>query len=76
MSSIPQTQKAIIVSSFPGPVTLSERPVPQNVGEGEILVKILASESRLVLSMLQRSTLPWCMWGESILTSELLVSPV
>lgn len=44
MSTLSSVQKAILVNSFPGPAALGERPIPQEVGDGEILVKILASE--------------------------------
>lgn len=57
MSTPAPTQKALMVTSFPGPVALGERPIPQEVGDGEILVKILASKCppAVYLSLLTRA---------------------
>lgn len=44
MSSIPTTQKAFFVEGYPGPLTVRDRPVPQALGDDEILVKIIACE--------------------------------
>ncbi|KAF8311405.1 GroES-like protein [Clavulina sp. PMI_390] len=40
---LPETQKAVFLSSFPGTPEVKERPIPQTVSDDEVLVKIRAS---------------------------------
>lgn len=44
MSSIPTTQKALFVETFPGPVVVRDRLVPRSLAAGDVLVKIISCE--------------------------------
>lgn len=51
MSTPASTQKAVMVASFPGPIAVGDRPIPKEVGDDEILVKILASEDHFDVNL-------------------------
>ncbi|KAF8311407.1 GroES-like protein [Clavulina sp. PMI_390] len=54
---IPSVQRALILSSFPGTPVVLERPVPQEVADGEILIKVQTAALNSLDARL--ATLPW-----------------
>ncbi|KAF8311406.1 GroES-like protein [Clavulina sp. PMI_390] len=61
-STIPSTQKAVILASFPGTPTVQERPVPQEVADGEILVKVHTAGLNPVDAKI--ATFPWAVLSQ------------